>query len=66
MLDKVHWAKLFGRQPKCEFLEGKVDYLGFEVSREGIHNLPEKMKANLNWHWPRSTHDIHSFLGLAL
>ena len=35
-LDKLRRAKLFGRLHKCEFLKNRVDYLGFEVRREGI------------------------------
>ena len=64
-LDKLRRAKLFGRLHKCEFLKDKVDYLGFEVSQEGIRTSPEKVKAILDWPRPQSTHDIRSFLGLA-
>ena len=49
---------------KCEFLKDKVDYLGFEVSQDGIHASPEKVKAVLDWPRPQSVHDIRSFLGL--
>ena len=41
-LDKLHRAKLFGRLHECEFLKEQVDYLGFEVSKEGIRISPEK------------------------
>ena len=57
-LDKLRWAKLFGRLHKCDFLKDQVDYLGFEVSKEGIRNSPEKIKAILYWLRPLSTHDI--------
>ena len=61
----MHGANLYGRLHKCEFLKDKVDYLGFEVSKEGIHASPDKVKAVLDWPRPQSVHDIHSFLGLA-
>ena len=64
-LDKLHHAKLYGRLHKCEFLKDKVDYLGFEVSQEGIRTSPEKVKSILDWPRPQSTHDIRSFCGLA-
>ena len=64
-LDKLRRAKLFGRLHKCEFLKDQVDYLGFEVGRDGIRTSPEKVKAILDWPRPQSTHDIRSFLGLA-
>ena len=65
-LDKLCRAKLFGRLHKCEFLKDQVDYLGLEVGKEGIRTSPEKVKAILDWPRPQSTHDIQSFLGLAL
>ena len=64
-LDRLRRAKLYGRLHKCEFLKDNVDYLGFEVSQDGIHASPEKVKAVLDWPRPQSVHDIRSFLGLA-
>ena len=51
-LDRLRRAKLYGRLHKCEFLKDKVDYLGFEVSQDGIHASPEKVKAVLDWPRP--------------
>ena len=65
-LDRPRQAKLYGRLHKCEFLKVKVDYLGFEVSKDGIHASPEKVKAVLDWPRPHSVHDIRAFLGLAI
>ena len=64
-LERLRRSKLYGRLHKCEFLKDKVDYLGFEVSSEGIHAFPEKVKAVLDWPRPQSLHDVRSFLGLA-
>ena len=64
-LDRLRRAKLYGRLHKCEFLKDKVDYLGFEVSQDGIHASPEKVKASLDCPRPQSAHDIRSVLGLA-
>ena len=64
-LDRLRRAKLYGRLHKCELLKDKVYYLGFEVSKEGIHASPEKVKAVLDWPRPKSVHDVRSFLGLA-
>ena len=41
-LERLREAKLYGRIHKCEFLKSRVDYLGYEVSKEGIHASPEK------------------------
>ena len=51
-LDKLYRAKLFGRLHKCEFLKDQVDYLGFEVGKDGIRTSPEKVKAGLDWPRP--------------
>ena len=64
-LDKLRWAKLFGRLHKCEFLKYQLDYLGFEVSKEEIRTSAVKMKAILDWARPQSTQGIRSVLGLA-
>ena len=48
-LEKLRRAKLYGRLHKCEVLKDKVDYLGFEVSADGAHASPEKVKAILDW-----------------
>ena len=37
----------------------------FEVSKDGIHASPEKVKAVVDWPWPQSVHDIRSFWGFA-
>ena len=65
VLEKLRRAKLYGRLHKCEFLKDKVDYLGFEVSADGVHASSEKVKAILDWPHPQTMHDIRSFLGLA-
>ena len=63
--DRLRRAKLHSRLHKCEFLKDKIDYVGFEVSKDGIHESPEKVKAVLDLLLPQSAHDIRSFLGLA-
>ena len=63
--DRLRRAKLYARLHKCEFLKDKVDYLGFEVGRDGIRTSPEKVRAILDWPRLQSTHDVRSFLGLA-
>ena len=42
-----------------------MDYLGFEVSSEGIHASPDKVRAIIEWPKPKDIHDLRSFLGLA-
>ena len=46
-------------------LKDKVDCFGFEVSPEGVHASPDKVKAVVEWPWLKTLHDVRSFLGLA-
>ena len=64
-LRRLKEAKLYGRLHKCDFLKDRIDYLGFEVSAEGVHASPEKVKAIVEWPTPSSVKDVRSFLGLA-
>ena len=62
-LDRLCLANLYGQLHKCEFLKDKVDYLGFEVRKDGIHASLDKVKAVLDWPRPQFVHDIRSFWG---
>ena len=65
VLERLRQAKLYGRLHKCEFLKDKVDYIGFEVSVDGVNASPEKVQTILDWPHPQTMHDIRLFLGLA-
>ena len=64
-LQKLQDAKLYGRLHKCDFLKERVEYLGFEVSKDGVHASPEKVRAVVDWPRPQAVKDVRSFLGLA-
>ena len=64
-LERPSAAKLYGRLHKCDFLKTRVDYLGFDISAEGVHASPEKVKSVVDWPTPQTVHDVRSFLGLA-
>ena len=42
-----------------------MNYLGFEVSSQGVHASPDKVRAVVEWPRPDDVHDVRSFLGLA-
>ena len=65
-LERPNAAKLYGRLHKCDFLKTRVDYLGFDISAEGVHASPEKVKFVVDWPIPQTVHDVRSFLGLRL
>ena len=65
VLERLRVAKLYGRLHKCDFLQTRVDHLGFDISDEGVHASPEKVKCVVDWPTPQTVHDVRSFLGLA-
>ncbi|KAG7310665.1 hypothetical protein JYU34_003468 [Plutella xylostella] len=50
---------------KCFFFGRKVDYLGFEVSAEGIRPGSRKIEAVERFPTPENQHNVRQFLGLA-
>ena len=64
-LQRLKGAKFYGRLHKCDFLKYHIDYLGFEVSAEGVHSSPDKVEAVVEWPIPSTVKDVRSSLGLA-
>ena len=65
VLRKLRDAKLFVRLQKCLFFKERVEYLGFDVLRDGIQPSLEKVRTIVEWLRSQSVKDIRSFLGLA-
>ena len=63
-LGRLREAKLYGRIHKCSFLKDQVEYLGFDISKEGIKPSQSKVQAILEWPTPETPRDVRSFLGL--
>ena len=64
-LEKLRTAKLYARLHKCAFFQKRVEYLGFDVSSQGIQPSPEKVRTIVEWPRLQSVKDVRSFLGLA-
>ena len=64
VLDKLHSEKFFGRLPKCDFFKNEVEYLGFDVGKDGIKPSLSKVKAIIDWPTPETVTDVRSYLGL--
>ena len=58
-------AKFFIHLHKCLFFHEKVEYLGFDVSRNGVQPCPKTVRTIVEWPQPQSVKDVRSFLGLA-
>ena len=46
-LDRLRKAKLYARLHKCEFFQTRVEYLGYDVSAEGICPSKSKVKGGM-------------------
>ena len=51
-LKRLRDAKLYCRLHKFDFLKTRVDYLGFDMSAEGVHFSLEKIISVVEWPTP--------------
>ena len=51
-------------QSKCKFLCDSVEYLGYKISREGLHATQDKIKAIVDAPEPINIQQLRPFLGL--
>lgn len=65
VLELFAQAGLTLKLAKCIFFGSTVEYLGFEVSSEGIRPGPRKTEAVERFPVPQNQHNIRQFLGLA-
>jgi hypothetical protein len=47
VLDKLRQANLRANLRKCYFGESKIDYLGYDITRDGIQSQPKKVDVKL-------------------
>lgn len=65
VLDLFSKAGLTLKLSKCTFFSSSVDYLGFEVTSEGIRPGSRKVEAVEHFPVPLNQHNVRQFLGLA-
>ena len=56
---------LFAKAEKCRFGVLQVDYLGHQISEQGVSVDPIKIQAVLDWPKPTTVKGMRGFLGLA-
>lgn len=49
---------------KCEFGKTKIEFLGYEISQEGISPLKHKIQSILEYPKPKTVNDLRRFLGM--
>ena len=50
---------------KCSFLKGKLEYLGHEISGDGVQPGDKKIQVFSNFPPPENVHGARQFVGLA-
>jgi hypothetical protein len=53
ILERLQKANFRANLRKCHFGESKIDYLGYEITRDGIQPQPKKVEATLKLSPPR-------------
>ena len=52
------------RKSKCEFLKDRVEYLGHIIDKDGLHPVPEKVRAITDAPAPSNVSELRSYLGM--
>ena len=61
---KLHYVGLRLGPKKCEFLQPKVNYLGYVISAEGLQTNPDKVAAVEKYPIPHNLKELRRFLGM--
>lgn len=65
ILDALRQAGLTLNLQKCHFFENTLEYLGFEVSDQGLRPGQRKIDAVASFPTPTTVHQVRQFIGLA-
>lgn len=65
VLEALKDANLTLNLGKCNFFRTEVEYLGYEISRDGIKPGKRKAEAVKSFKRPSNAHEIRQFIGLA-
>jgi hypothetical protein len=63
-LERLQKANFRSNLRKCYFGEFKIDYLGYEITRDGIQPQPKKVEAILKLSPPKTKRQLRHFLGI--
>ena len=59
---KLHRARLQAKLAKCQFEVPRVEFLEYEVGKEGVLTDPEKTQAVRDWNPPKTVKQLQAFL----
>jgi hypothetical protein len=64
VLERLQEANFRADLKNCYFGESKIDYLGYEITRDGIQPQPKKVEAILKLSPPKTKRQLRQFLGM--
>ena len=64
VLSRLDRAGLRVKRSKCEFLRPSVTYLGHRIDADGLHPLPDRVRAIKDAPTPKSVTELKSYLGM--
>jgi len=64
VFERLKKNRLFVKLSKCEFMKSSIEFLGHNISVEGVRMLSDKVKSINDWPRPRNEKHVASFLGL--
>jgi hypothetical protein len=64
VLDRLEKANFRANVRKCYFAQAKIEYLGYQLTREGIQPQPQKVEAVCQLQAPKMRKQLRHFLGM--
>ena len=64
IFERLRQANLKLKPSKCCLLQRKVEFLGYNVSAEGVETDEKKVESVVNWPVPSKLKEVRGFLGL--
>jgi hypothetical protein len=63
VLEKFWEVGIYAKLENCGFHQSKVEFLGYIISRDGIHMDPHKVQTIVDWATPTFVWNVQCFLG---
>ena len=65
LFQRLREWRIFAKASKCQILADTIEFLGQQVTAEGMTPTDEKLRAVKQWETPKEVKDVRSFLGFA-
>ena len=65
LLERLREQRLYAKASKCDMMKTSVEFLGQQITSDGMTPTEAKLKAVRDWSTPKDVKDVRSFLGFA-